>query len=141
MILMGEKIKTLRKSQHYSLRELAARLDISKSTLAAYENDSRTPSYEVLARIARMFHVTTDYLILGEEASPSVSVAGLSQEQIHYVAEIIGGLQTSNLVKELIQKETTAAQLYRKSEEIFGKTHPETEETMKKLIDLSKRSK
>ena len=141
MILMGEKIKNLRKSQHLSQRDLASRLDISKSTLAAYENDSCAPSYEVLARIARMFHVTTDYLILGEEAFPSVSVAGLSQEQIHYVAEIIGGLQTSNLVKELVQKETTAAQLYRRSEEIFGKTHPDAEETMKKLIDLSKRPK
>ena len=138
---LPDKIAGLRKSRGISQEELAERLGVSRQAVSRWETGSAKPDANNILQLSLLFHVTTDYLILGEEAFPSVSVAGLSQEQIHYVAELIGGLQTSNLVKELVQKETTAAQLYRRSEEIFGKTHPDAEETMKKLIDLSKRPK
>lgn len=138
MILMGEKIKGLRTSRHLSQRQFADLLGVSKSTLAAYENDSRTPSYEVLARIARIFHVTTDYLILGEDTSPTISVTGLSREQIYHVMLIVEGLQTTNLVKDIIAEESTTAELKAKSNQMFGTDNIKAGTRANKLIDMLK---
>ena len=55
MIVIGERIKELRKNSRYTQTELANLLGITKSTVAAYENDSRLPSYDVLVRMARVF--------------------------------------------------------------------------------------
>ena len=57
MILMGKRIKELRTNAKFTQKELADRLGVTKSTITAYENDSRTPSYDVLIKIARVFNV------------------------------------------------------------------------------------
>ena len=141
MILMGEKIKGLRTSHHLSQRQFADLLGVSKSTLAAYENDSRTPSYEVLARLARTYHVSTDFFILGEDTSPTISVTGLSREQIYHVILMVEGLQTTNLVKEIVREDLTAAELKAKNKQIFGKDNIKAGIVVDKLIDLVKPAK
>lgn len=46
MVLLGKKIKSLRKKSNYTQAELARQIGVAKSTIAAYENDSRQPSYQ-----------------------------------------------------------------------------------------------
>lgn len=137
---MGEKIKHLRISRHLSQRELATLLDVSKSTLAAYENDSRTPSYEVLARIAEIFHVTTDYLILGNRDIPTINVTGLSREQIYHVISMVEGLQATNLIKDIVSGNITTSYLHIQNEQTFGKDNKKMKDLMDKLIDMARQS-
>lgn len=67
-ISKGEKLKMLRTGQKLSQRKLAKRLGVTKSVISYYESGDRYPSYDVLIRMAHLFHVTTDYLLdIGKE--------------------------------------------------------------------------
>lgn len=60
---IAQRIKQLRELAHLTQQELADKLSISRSTLAGYESENKQPSYQVLAQIATIFKVPTDYLL------------------------------------------------------------------------------
>ena len=88
----GEKLRKLRKEQHLTQQQLAQRLGVVKSLVSYYENGDRFPSYDVLTRISRTFHVTTDYL-LGTESHRSLDVSGLSDEHIALLEQMADALR------------------------------------------------
>lgn len=64
---IGAKIKELRKKKGYTLDELAALADSSKSYIWELENKNPPrPSAEKLAKIAEALGVTMDYFLGGE---------------------------------------------------------------------------
>lgn len=63
--MLGARIAALRRQRKWSQAELAAKLQVSPSTLGMYEQDRRQPSAETLVRLARELEVTTDYLLTG----------------------------------------------------------------------------
>lgn len=88
----GEKLKELRKAQKLTQRELAERLNVAKSVVSYYESGDRFPSYDVLIKISRTFHVTTDYL-LGVDRKRMIDVSDLSEENIDVVMSVVTALQ------------------------------------------------
>ena len=88
MIEFGNKLKTLRIQSNLTQAQLAAKLGLTKSVISAYENGVRMPSYEVLVAIARIFKVTTDYL-LGLEKKYEVDLSGLTDEEIEALLHLI----------------------------------------------------
>lgn len=62
MATFSERIKELRKSRHFSQRELAEKLGMSKSSIAMYESGKRKPDFVALETIADYFNVDMDYL-------------------------------------------------------------------------------
>ena len=89
---LGEKLKALRTAKKMSQTELAERIGIAKSVISFYESGDRFPSYDVLIKIARIFNVTTDYL-LDVERERTVNVSGLSEEDIAAVTTVIDALK------------------------------------------------
>lgn len=89
---LGEKLKALRTAKKMSQKELAERIGIAKSVISFYESGDRFPSYDVLIKIARIFNVTTDYL-LDVERERTVDVSGLSEEDIAAVTTVIDALK------------------------------------------------
>lgn len=67
---IGKKISDLRKEHRWSQEELAQRIDSSRIMIGKYEREDNSPSIEVLARLAKVFNVSVDYLI-GEGAHAS----------------------------------------------------------------------
>lgn len=65
LIEMGKRIKTLRKKQKKTQKYFADMLYISPSYLALIEQGKRTVTLDVLAQIARICDVSTDYLLFG----------------------------------------------------------------------------
>ena len=61
--IFATRTKTLRKERGLSQTELAAALDISRTSVNLYESASRVPDITVLARYASFFSVTSDYLL------------------------------------------------------------------------------
>lgn len=59
----GELLKTLRTGAGLTQKQLAEKLGISKNAVSYYEKSLRCPSSDVLIRIARVFHVSADYLL------------------------------------------------------------------------------
>lgn len=88
MVLIGKKIKELRNKYKYTQSELATLVGVTKSTIAAYENDTRLPSYEVLIKLSHIFKVSLDYLLLDRQMD-SVNIDGLNSEQIGAIQTLI----------------------------------------------------
>ena len=88
MVLIGRKIKEFRTTNKYTQKELAEKVGVTKSTIAAYENDSRLPSYDVLIKMADIFRISLDSLLLNR-AESTVDITGLNQEQIKIVKDLI----------------------------------------------------
>lgn len=56
-------IKDLRLSKKMTQKEVAEKLEISRPAYTAYETGKRQPDYKTLQKIARLFNVSTDYLL------------------------------------------------------------------------------
>ena len=63
---MARQYKNARKSQKFIVKDAAAKLDVSPSTLGAWESERKAPSIESLEAMADLYNVSTDYL-LGRE--------------------------------------------------------------------------
>ena len=61
--MIGERLQMVRK--HYRVRqaELANILGVSKFTVQSWEQDKSNPSYETLAKICKMYHVSSNFLL------------------------------------------------------------------------------
>lgn len=104
---IGENIKKLRTAKNMTQTELAERINITKATVSSYENNTRMPSYDVLLKIASIFHVTTDNL-LGFSNKYVVDVSNLNQRQRNIVNEIIRLYGYENeKIKELIDGDSS----------------------------------
>ena len=96
MVLLGKKIKELRNKYKYTQTELATLVGVTKSTIAAYENDTRLPSYEVLIKLSHIFKVSLDYLMLDRQMD-SVNIHGLNSEQIGAIQNLISYYRNSRI--------------------------------------------
>jgi transcriptional regulator with XRE-family HTH domain len=85
----------LRKEKKITQAQLADRLSVTKSVVSYYELHERTPSPEILIKLAAIFHVSTDYL-LGLDKKESVDLSGLDQNDVMTVKHLIATLRSKN---------------------------------------------
>ncbi len=102
MVILGEKIKTLRVSRNMTQSELAEKLNVTKSTVSSYENDSRQPSYEVLIKISSLFNVTIDSLLMGKRNGIYLDVHNLNQFQIKVILDLLNVFTMDNISKPVM---------------------------------------
>lgn len=88
----GDKLKTLRTSQKLTQQQLADRIGVAKSVVSYFESGNRYPSYDVLVKIAHVFHTSTDYL-LDVKKEKVIDVTGLSDEDIAVVRTVAEALK------------------------------------------------
>lgn len=86
--MLGQRITELRIAFGWSQVELARRLQVAKQTISNWENENIQPSIEMLVRIAKLFHVSTDYL-LGLDDAPTLYVEGLPVSFVAHLSQII----------------------------------------------------
>lgn len=104
MTSFGERLKQLMEDQSISQRDLAAALNISKSTVSGYVNSYREPDFKFLLEIASIFHVTTDYL-LGNSDIPSLPTSAHNNQSILLLSYFE---QLSPEVQNIVLKEVKA---------------------------------
>ena len=85
--MIAERIKMLRTAQNISQAELAKKLDITRSSVNAWEQGFSILSTGYLVELARLFHVSTDYL-LGLKQNAYLDVTGLDTEQTRILYEL-----------------------------------------------------
>lgn len=86
--MLGIRIYDLRTAFGWSQVQLAEKLNISKQTVSNWENENILPSIEMLVRLAKLFHTSTDYL-LGLSEDQTINVAGLPIQFIAHLTQII----------------------------------------------------
>lgn len=67
--MLADQITSLRKRAGLSQCQLAEVLSIGPSAVGMYEQGRRTPSIEMLIRMAALFDVSLDYLLTGRETT------------------------------------------------------------------------
>lgn len=78
----GKLLCELRKEKGLSQSALASLIGSSKAVISKYENAMSYPPYDVLIKIARVFKVSTDYL-LGVEKTKTLAIDDLTSQQIN----------------------------------------------------------
>jgi transcriptional regulator with XRE-family HTH domain len=74
--------------------QLGRQIGVTKSTISAYENGERNPSYENLIILAGIFQVSTDFLLGVDHTSDTcLDLSGLSDSERAAVKEIIKTLR------------------------------------------------
>ena len=69
---LGQRIIRLRTERGMSQGDLADTLDISRQSVSKWENDISTPELDKLIRLAELFDLSMDALILGKnEPAPT----------------------------------------------------------------------
>lgn len=86
--MLGQRINKLRIALGWSQVQLAEKLNISKQTVSNWENENIQPSIEMLVRLSKLFHVSTDYL-LGLDNRPTIDVEGLPASFVAHLTQII----------------------------------------------------
>lgn len=67
---LGEKIQDLRRRNAMSQDALAEKLEISRQAVSKWERDEAMPETDKIIRIAQVFGVSTDYLLMDEPPQP-----------------------------------------------------------------------
>ena len=75
--------------------QLAKLLGITRSCVNAWELGISVPSTQYIVELANMFRVSTDYL-LGVSRTATISLSGLTEEDIALVYRIVLHLQKNN---------------------------------------------
>lgn len=103
LLNFGKTLKELRLQHGLTQQQLALQLGITKSVVSYYELQERSPSPDILVKLASIFHVSTDYL-LGLEKYPTpdkvyLDVSDLESDDITTLNLLITHLRNKNMKK------------------------------------------
>lgn len=88
----GARLKELREKKHLSQTEAGKKLDVTRSTISAYENNTKTPSLEVFVNMAVLYNSSLDY-IMGFEDRTHLFLDDLTESQQQTVLDIVERLK------------------------------------------------
>lgn len=96
MILdLSVRLRELRIKKHLRQEQVAEIIGVTKSTISAYENDLRQPSFEILLKLANLYGVSTDYL-LGRTDVVSIDLTDLTLAEVTLVTELVASMSVRN---------------------------------------------
>lgn len=86
--MICEKIRELRTVAGFSQAELARRLDVTRSSVNAWEMGLSAPTMQYLAAMCKLFHVSADYL-LETESQVTIRLDGYTHEEVELVFQLL----------------------------------------------------
>ena len=89
----GLRLKQLREKHNLSQSQVAKRLGITRAAISSYENNISLPSVNVLAELALLYRVSTDYL-LGLDSRTAIVLEDLTPRQSAVIQEVMDTLVT-----------------------------------------------
>lgn len=69
-MIFADKLITLRKKAGWSQEELAEKLGVTRQSVSKWEGAQSVPDIDKILQLARLFGVTTDYLLKEEQGEP-----------------------------------------------------------------------
>lgn len=79
--MISDRIKQLRETAGYSQSQLAKKLDVTRSSVNAWEMGVSTPTSQYVVAMAELFHVQSDFL-LGINDELTLSLGGYSARRL-----------------------------------------------------------
>ena len=92
--MTADRIKALRESRGWTQAELARRMNMTRNGINSWEQGLSMPSPQSLVDLARLFSVSTDYL-LGVEKHNTVNETGLDEKDVALIAQLAERLRSA----------------------------------------------
>lgn len=92
--MTADRIKALRESRGWTQAELARRMNMTRNGINSWEQGLSMPSPQSLVDLARLFSVSTDYL-LGVEKHNTVNVTGLDEKDVALIVQLAERLRSA----------------------------------------------
>lgn len=86
--MISEQIRKLREQAGYSQAQLAKKLDVTRSSVNAWEMGISAPTTQYVVAMAKLFHTSTDYL-LGMENTLHIQIGGYTQEEKQIIFSLL----------------------------------------------------
>lgn len=86
--MVAERIKNLREKNHMTQSALAKKLNVTRSTVNAWEMGISVPSTALLVDMSKLFHISTDYL-LGLNENVTLDISSLTDREIMILYELV----------------------------------------------------
>jgi len=89
---MGDRLWQLRSDMNLSQKDLGQLVGVSPSSIGGYESGDRVPSLDVLISLSRVFHVSTDYILLGSQKDTGkliIDLVDYDEEQIRLIMHML----------------------------------------------------
>ena len=86
--MIAERIKELREKNDFTQSSLAKRLNVTRSAVNAWEMGISVPSTALVIELAKLFQVSTDYL-LGLKNNIILDISTLNEKEIMIVYELV----------------------------------------------------
>ena len=93
--ILSTRLKELRENLHLRQDQVAQLMGVNKNAISTYENGTREPSLGMLVRLARLYRVSTDYL-LGITDNRSVDLSGLTDHEATLICELVEDMTKKN---------------------------------------------
>jgi len=75
---IGTRVKMCRKSKKLTQEALAEQINVSPHYIYEIERGSKTMSLNILAQLSQVLHISTDYLLFGQQQESSLPTDELS---------------------------------------------------------------
>ena len=98
--MISERIRALRDKAGISQSELAKRLSVTRASVNAWESGLSAPTAYYIVEMAKLFHVSADYLLELEPAE-HISLAGLTKDEIRILYELLSYFDKRNTNESL----------------------------------------
>ena len=92
---IGERIRQLREQRNMSQAEFARRLNVTRATASAWEQGVNLPTAGYRLDMARLFRVSSDYL-LGLSSANTLSLGGLTPQELNLVYELVNYIEQNH---------------------------------------------
>lgn len=88
IFVISERIKELRENAGFSQAELARRLDVTRSSVNAWEMGLSAPTIQYVVALSKLFHVSSDYL-LGIKNENTMVLDDYSSEEVKLIYDLL----------------------------------------------------
>lgn len=86
--MVAERIKHLREKNNFTQSSLAKKLNVTRSSVNAWEMGISVPSTALIVDLAKLFHVSTDYL-LGLDENVTLDISSLNDKETMILYELV----------------------------------------------------
>ena len=86
--MIAERITHLREENNLTQSSLAKKLNVTRSSVNAWEMGISVPSTALIVDLAKLFHVSTDYL-LGLNENATLDISSLNDKETMILYELI----------------------------------------------------
>lgn len=94
VIGLDVRLKKLRESKGWTQAELGKRMGITRASVNAWEMGISNPSTDYLVELAKIFQVSSDY-ILGLQETSNLNINGLSVSDVGIVYNLVNRLKNT----------------------------------------------